>query len=283
MKYSRKSFLKLLSLGGVALAGPSLASSNPTGTPKQSKQRATRLQLGLTSYTTRKYSLEETIEMTQRLRLEKICLKSMHMPLDSSEKDLQKIADQVKQAGLTLYGAGVVYMKSEEEVHNAFRFAKAAGLQTMTGVPNHELLPLVDQKVKETDIKLAIHNHGPGDEVYPTPKVIYEKIKSLDQRIGLCIDVGHIQRLNMDPIKDLKTYANRLYDIHLKDVSESTAKGFTVPLGTGVIDILGVFRALNDIGYQGVMALEYEREADDVLPGLAECVGYANGVMDMLA
>ncbi len=280
MKYSRKSFLKLLGLGGLAAATPAVGAS--TRNYSANRPKAANLELGLASYTTRSYTLDQTIDMAKRLGMKMLCLKSMHLPLESSDADIKAAADKVTKAGLTLYGAGVIYMKSEDEVNNAFRYAKAAGIQTIIGVPNHDLLPLVERNVKETDIKVAIHNHGPGDDVYPTPEVTYEKVKSLDPRVGLCIDIGHVQRLNLDPIENLKKYADRLYDLHLKDVDQSAAAGRSIQFGRGVIDMPGVLRALSEINYQGVMALEYEKDADDVLPGLAECVGYANGVMDVM-
>ncbi len=280
MKYSRKSFLKLLGLGGLAAATPAMGAS--TRNYSATRPQAANLELGLASYTTRSYSLDETIEMTKRLGMKMLCLKSMHLPLESSDADIKAAADKVTKAGLTLYGAGVIYMKSEDEVNNAFRYAKAAGIQTIIGVPNHELLPLVERNVKETNIKVAIHNHGPGDDVYPTPEVTYEKVKSLDARVGLCIDIGHVQRLKLDPVENLKKYADRLYDLHLKDVDQSAAAGRSVEFGRGVIDMPAVLQALREINYQGVMALEFEKDADDVIPGLAECVGYARGVMDVM-
>jgi sugar phosphate isomerase/epimerase len=220
--------------------------------------------------------------MAKRLQLNHVGLKSMHMPLEYSDTQLKAIAKKVRDAGLDLYAAGVIYMKSEEEIENVFRYATAADLKIIVGVPNHELLPLVEKKVKETNIKVAIHNHGPGDEVYPTPAVVYDKIKDLDKRIGLCIDIGHIQRLGMDPVKSLKKYADRLYDMHLKDVDKEAAEGVSVELGRGLIDLPAVIKTLKSIKYSGVMALEFEKDPEDVLPGLAECVGYANGVLNTI-
>jgi len=282
MKYSRGSFLKTIGLGGLAVttnvlhATPkkNLFKSNFTG------ENALGLTLGLASYSTRNYSLDETMAMAKRLNIKKIAVKSMHMPLESSEEEISSIAEKVNKAGLHLYGAGVVYMKSVEEVENAFRYAKAAKMEVIIGVPNHDLLGLVETKVKETDIKLAIHNHGPGDEVYPTPKVVYDKIKSLDPRIGLCIDIGHVKRLGLKPVENIKKYADRLYDLHLKDVDLEAAEGKSVEFGRGLINLPAVLEALKEINYSGVMAIEFEKDADDVLPGLAECVGYARGAMD---
>lgn len=282
MKYSRGSFLKTLGLGGLATTTGILqaAPRKDFYKTKHKGENASGLTLGLASYSTRNYNLDETLAMAKRLNIEQIAVKSMHLPLESSDEQIRSIVEKVKGAGLHIYGAGVIYMKSAEEVENAFRYAKTAQIKVIIGVPNHDLLKLVEKKVKETDIKLAIHNHGPGDDVYPTPEVVFDKIKSLDQRIGLCIDIGHVKRLGLDPAENIKKYANRLYDLHLKDVNLAAAKGTSVEFGRGVIDLPAVLRALKEINYSGVMAMEFEKDADDVIPGLAECVGYSLGVLD---
>ena len=281
MKYSRGSFLKTISFGGLAATTGVLhaASSKDFYGINLKDENTSGLTLGLASYSTRNFTLDETLAMAKRLNIKNIAIKSMHMPMESSDEEIRSIVEKVDNAELHLYGAGVVYMKSAEEVENAFRYAKASQMKVIIGVPNHDLLQLVEKKVKETDIKLAIHNHGPGDEVYPTPEVVYDKIKSLDPRIGLCIDIGHVKRLGLDPVENIKKYADRLYDLHLKDVNLAAAEGTSVEFGRGVIDLPSVLQALKEINYSGVMAMEFEKDADDVLPGLAECVGYTRGVL----
>jgi sugar phosphate isomerase/epimerase len=170
-------------------------------------------------------------------------------------------------------------MKTEDQVNRAFEYAKRAGMTTIIGVPRHELLRLVNEKVKQYDIKLAIHNHGPGDRLYPTPETVYEKVKQLDGRIGLCIDVGHTQRAGADPAEAAEQFADRLLDVHIKDVSVAAARGRTVEIGRGAIDIPTFVRTLLRIKYTGIVSFEYEKDAKDPLPGLAESVGYVRGVL----
>lgn len=277
MKYSRKSFLKLAGAGALALGVQTKVAANPP------VKKTHELILGLASYTLRSFSLEETIKMTQRLGLKHIALKSMHLPLDSSESQIKSAAVKVREAGLDLYGAGVIYMKSEAEVNNAFAYAKAAGMKVIIGVPNPELLPLVERKVKETNIKVAIHNHGPGDKVYPSPDTIMDKIKNLDARIGLCIDIGHTFRIGQDPAQKAKQYADRLYDVHLKDVNLANEKGGPLEIGRGIMDIPAFLKTVQKIKYTGVVAIEYEKDGKDPMPGLAESTGYIRGVLDGMA
>jgi sugar phosphate isomerase/epimerase len=136
--------------------------------------------------------------------------------------------------------------------------------------------------VKETNVMLAIHNHGPGDEVYPSPDSVYDKIKDLDKRIGLCIDIGHTQRIGQDPVKMAAKYASRLYDIHIKDVTGSTGKDTPLEIGRGVIDIPGFLKTLVKTKYKGVVSLEYEKDGDDPVPGAAESVGYIRGILRVI-
>jgi len=236
-------------------------------------------ELGLASYTLRKFKLDETLAMTKRVGLKYICLKDFHLPLNTTPVQIGKAAAKVKKVGLLLYGGGVIYMKNEAEVHRAFDYAKAAGMKVIVGVPAPELLTLVNKKVQQYDIKVAIHNHGPGDKNYPTPASAYERIKGLDKRIGLCNDIGHTQRAGVDPSESAERFADRLLDVHIKDVSAATAKGRGVEVGRGVIDIPKFLRTLLKINYSGVVAFEYEKDADDPLAGLAESVGYVRGVL----
>jgi sugar phosphate isomerase/epimerase len=136
--------------------------------------------------------------------------------------------------------------------------------------------------VQQYDIKVAIHNHGPSDKVYPTPASAIEKIKDLDPRVGLCIDIGHTQRAGVDPSVSAEKFADRLLDVHIKDVTQATGKGTTVEIGRGVIDIPKFLRTLLKINYTGIVSFEYEKDAKDPLAGLAESVGYVRGALDTI-
>ena len=276
MQYNRHEFLKLMGLGaaGVATFANTQSTARPVG-----HLVAEPLTLGIASYTFHKFGLDEAISMTKRVGLEHMALKSMHLPLDSSAEAIKAAVQKIKDAGLTLYGAGVVYMKTPEEVDQAFTYAKQAGMKVIIGVPSYELLERVNEKVQEYDIKLAIHNHGPGDDVYPSPTTAYEKVKDLDPRMGLCIDIGHTQRIGEDPAELAEKYQDRLFDVHLKDVTTSTGDGVPLEVGRGVIDIPKFLQTLQKINYDGVVAFEYEKDSEDPLVGLAESVGYVRGVL----
>jgi inosose dehydratase len=278
MKQSRCTFLKTLGLSAAALSlTPAVTQATTTSAPPT----AVTLQLGLASYTLRKLSVDDVIKISKRLGLTAVALKDVHMSLKSSAEDLRQIADKFKAAGLRLYGAGVIYMNTEQEVETTFAYAQAAQLEMIIGVPKHSLLPMVNEKVKAHNIKVAIHNHGPGDEMYSSPADVYAKIKDLDKRIGFCIDIGHVVRIGQDPIAFIEKYKDRLYDLHMKDVDKRAADGGAIEVGRGVIPIPDVVKALKKINYQGTVAFEYEKDGDDPVPGLAESIGYVRGIMKL--
>jgi inosose dehydratase len=273
-RLSRRSFVKLGALTAAAAFSPTAK----TQTPNTKKT----LTLGMASYSLRAFPREEALKMTKRIGLSFIAFKSFHLALDAPKAEIELALAQAKYYGLQLYGGGVIYMKNRQEVEQAFTYAQQAGMKVIIGAPIPDVLDLVEQKVKQFDIKVAIHNHGPEDETYPTPASVYEKIKKLDKRIGLCIDIGHTQRAGVNPADDILTYADRLHDLHIKDVDRAAKEGTTVEIGRGIIDIPAVVKALLTVNYPGVASFEYEKDEKDPLPGLAESVGYVKGVLQML-
>ena len=281
MHFSRRNFLRLSGAGLIASQAPSVLAGNyapyrgipGTGIP---------FELGIASYTFRQFSLEETIAMTGRLSIKKLCLKSMHMPLTSTPEEIRGMAAKVREAGIDLYGAGVVYMKTIEEVDHAFTYAGIAGMKVIVGVPEHDLLEHCNKKVKETGINLAIHNHGPGDDRYPSPESAYQRIKNMDPGMGLCVDIGHTIRIGLDPVKETAKFMDRVLDIHVKDVDKAEETGNTCEIGHGVIDIPGFLKMLIKENYNKIVSFEYEKDGKDPLAGLAESVGYVRGVLRMI-
>jgi inosose dehydratase len=279
---SRREFIQCAGVGAAALTLSGRSGAAPAGGTKTTTSKLDCLKLGIASYTLRNMNLEQTLAVTKRLGLRYIKFKSMHLPLDSSPEKIKETLVKVKKAGIELYGGGVIYMKDEAAVHQAFDYAQAAGMKVIVGVPVYSLLKLVEKKVKETDIRLAIHNHGPTDKLYPTPESAYEKVKDMDPRMGICIDAGHTQRAGVNPADAIRKYADRLHDMDAKDVTKAVASGRTTEIGRGVIDIPDMLQALIDVKYSGIVALEYEKNPKDPVPGCAESIGYLRGVLSVI-
>ena len=284
-KLTRRAFLRAggaaATAGVVWPAGRPLAEDAGVCDKTDSGQRrgGYPFELGIASYTLREFSLDAALAMTRRVGIGRICLKDVHLPLTSSPAGITAVVAKVREAGCVPYACGVVYMTNPGEVERAFAYAKTAAFEVIIGVPNYDLLPLAERKVKETGIRLAIHNHGPDNPLYAGPKTAYDLVKNLDARVGLCLDVGHCQRLGLDPSEAVESFKDRLLDIHLKDVTAATKEGGPVEVGRGVIDIPRLLGTLVKCGYHGTASFEFEKDGKDPLPGLAESVGYVRGVL----
>lgn len=279
---SRRAFVGRLAAAGAALAAPPILRRLSGGEPPARRPAEHSFMLGVASYTFREFGLEAALAMTRRVGLTRISLKDVHLPLQSSDREIAAAVRRIRESGIIPYGCGVIYMKSPAEVERAFAYARAGGLGLIIGVPEPELLPLAGRKARESGIRLAIHNHGPGDPLYPTPQSVYDRVKSMDPRVGLCLDIGHCQRSGIEPAAAAASCADRLFDVHLKDVTAASKEGEPVEIGRGVIDIPLFLRTLARVNYRGTASFEYEKDPRDPLPGLAESVGYVRGVLATL-
>ncbi len=248
--------------------------------PQPAPDTYENFKVGMAGYTFVNFDLDKTLDIMQKCDVKYLCIKDFHLPLSSSDIQIEEFHQKLSAKGVTGYAVGPIYMKTEEEVDNAFEYAKRVGVKLIVGVPNYELLPYVDKKVKEYDFKYAIHLHGPDMALYPDADDVWENVKDLDPRIGMCLDIGHDRRNGKDPIEDLEKYISRVFDIHLKDVTGATKAGYSVEVGRGILDIPGFVRMLRKTGYDGVCSLEHERNMKDPFLGIAESIGYFRGVIE---
>lgn len=278
MKNSRRSFIQKTSLG---IAGsvnmPFLCNANSFKNDFFKKE--TNLPVGIAGYTFAKFDSDKSIAMMKRLDIHFLSLKDMHLPLNSNEETIKEVLSKFSEANIKIYTVGVIYMKTKQEVDTAFEYAKKVGVNMIVGVPTYDLLDYTEQKVKTTDIKIAIHNHGPEDALYPGPQNVYEHIKNRDQRMGLCLDIGHATRAGADPAKAIKDYNDRLFDLHIKDVTGAVKDAKAIEIGRGVIDFNALISALNKVNYKGICSIEFEKDMTDPLPGIAESTGFFKGVL----
>lgn len=275
---SRRNFLRQTALGVAGSAAIPFAGSAAVKQLSSAAYAKMPLQLGIAGYTFAKFDVDQSIAMMKRIGVMNLSLKDIHLPVNSSDEKIRTVVDKYRNAGINIYTVGVVYMKTKDAVDQAFAYAKKVGVNMIVGVPNYDLIERAEEMVKSYDIKLAIHNHGPEDALYPGPKDVYDRIKNRDARMGLCIDIGHATRAGYLPEKAVKDFKDRLFDLHIKDVSAAVKDGKAIEIGRGVINIPEVVESLRKIKYQGVCSIEYEKDMTDPLPGIAESIGYFKGV-----
>lgn len=281
---SRRDLLKMSALA--AATGPAMW---PLTREVRAAQETPRpdpwkgLKMGVASYSLRKLPLEGAIAAIRRVGLNYVSIKDMHLPLRSSSEERRAVVAKFKAAGVTPLSCGVITLtKDEKPSRNAFEYARDCSMPVIVAHVDRDALELTEKLAKEFDLKVAIHNHGPEDKRFPSPYDAMKEIEKLDARVGLCIDVGHTARARVDPAESIRKCAARVYDIHMKDINTTFPTGKSVEIGRGVLDVRGMLQALLDIKFTGHVGIEYEKDADDVMPGLAESVGYLRGVVATL-
>ena len=135
--------------------------------------------------------------------------------------------------------------------------------------------PLLYRCVKDFGLKVAVHPHGPTHRI-PGWRYVRDMTYGSPLDVGICIDNGHIARTGEDPIDAVLKMPERVHSVHLKD---QDAEGHDVPLGCGVLDVKGLLHALQDMQFKGPVAIEWEGEEKNPLPGLRLGLAYVADVL----
>jgi sugar phosphate isomerase/epimerase len=282
---------QIIKTGLLAVVGTSIVSNNSLANFVNAKEEKVQdkdpwngFKAGIASYTFRKMSLENTITALQKLDLKYISIKDFHLSLKSSKSEREAAVQKLKAGGITPLSCGNITMENTEaSVRQAFEYARDCGIPTIVCSPHPESMPILDKMVKEFDIKLAIHNHGPEDKRFPSPYDVWKSVEKFDKRIGLCIDVGHTARAKVDPAEAIIKCKDRLYDLHFKDIDTFEPKGTTIQAGRGVLNLAAIVSSLLKINYSYLFSIEYERSPDDPFAEVAETVGYSKGLLAGIA
>ncbi len=241
------------------------------------------LKVGVATYTLRELPIEEAIKGVKRVGLKYVSIKNVknHIDVSHTSEERKQRAQMFRDAGLIPMSVGNVSMRTgEADTRKAFEYARDIGVPTIVCAPSLEAIPFLDKMVKEFNIRLAIHNHGPEDKgFFPSPFDVMRAVEKFDSRIGLCIDVGHTARAGVDPADSILKCQERLYDLHMKDISALGDKNTPIEGGRGILDSKSILAALLKIKYQGLVGFEYEKDGKDPVPGLAESVGYIKGLL----
>ena len=238
------------------------------------------IRLGVASYSFRTFDDAHLMDAMKQLRTPFLNVKDMHLPMTPVESVPARAA-QYRAAGLTLTAVGTIYFLKDEDddIRAKFAYAKAVGVPVIVGAPTHQTLRRVERFAKTYDIRVAIHNHGPEDKEWPSPLDVLKAVDGMDPHLGCCIDVGHTMRAGTDVVEAIRRAGPRLFDIHMKDLTNPTAKESQVAVGEGVMPVRAMFEQLIAMRYPGYVDLEYEIKENDPLPGMVQSFAYMRGVL----
>ena len=253
-----------------------------------SRVRIKKFPLAMQCWTYRKYTFFETVEKTKALGI-KYLQAYPGQPLSVDEKgatfqhlmtdaQIDKVRQKLASAGMEVVAYGVADIgRTEEEMRKAFDFARKMGIRVIAAEPQDADFAILDQLVKEYDVRIAVHNH-PEPSKYAKPQTVLEKVRELDDRIGACADPGHWMRGGINPVDALQLLNGRIADVHIKDRSDfGTAPGVDdVAVGDGKSNLHDILAELTLQDYAGFLTFEYENEKEVLTPEPAVRKGLEN-------
>jgi len=268
---SRRTFLGA-SAAALAASRTGLGASNED--PREFK-------LGIATYSLRKFSRAQAIAMLKQMNVKYVNIKDVHLAMNASPEEIRAGRKEFEDAGFIIEGGGNVSFSKddEQEIRKNFEYAKMAGMPIIVCAPTHATLPKMEKYVKEYNIKVAVHNHGPEDKQFPTPQSVLDVVKNMDPRMGLCIDCGHTSRTGVDVVESIRAAGPRLHSMHVKDLADAKVKESQCDVGDGVLPIVGIFKQLHRMNYTGGVMLEYEINEKDPMMGMQKSLAYMRGVM----
>ena len=238
------------------------------------------IRLAVATYSLREFRRDLAIKMMKDLGVRYASVKEYHLPYNDTPKELAEGRKKFQDAGIEIIAGGVISLEKDDDadIRRYFDYAKACGMPLMSIAPTAETMPRIERFVKEYNIKIAIHNHGPEDKHFPTPQSALRVVKDMDPRCGMCIDAGHAARAGADVVESIRQAGPRLFDMHIKDL-RSLPKGTGCPVGEGVLPIVGIFKELRKTNYGGTVSLEYEIDEDSPFTGMKASFAYMRGVL----
>jgi inosose dehydratase len=276
MPFHRSSRRHFLSACGGLAAATMLPRANPAVAADSSP-----LHLGIQLYSLRGYPVDEALRHAKDLGFRYVEFYPGMYPITSTPEQIAAMNKRLADLGLTMSAHGVHGFGGDAAANRkVFEFAKAAGITILGADPAPEALDSLDDLVREFDIRIAIHNHGPKHRYNKVVDVL-KAIEGRDERIGACADLGHFIRSAEKPTEVIRLLKGRLYGIHLKDFKEMQDKTQGVILGRGHLDVPAVFAALEQVGFpaDGALSLEYEENPKNPLDDIRECLRVAQDAL----
>lgn len=275
-KTTRRYFLKTAAVaaGALTIGRPAFAIQSK----RSDSDRFGGFRMGLQTYTFRNFSADDALDMAKDLGFTTVEMFEAHFPSKSTPDEIAVRKNDLADLDIELLAHGVnPFTKDHAANRRWFEFAKAAGIRNITADPTEDAFDSLDKLVAEYDIRVAIHNHGPGAR-YDKVADVLNAIRGRHPNIGACADLGHYIRSAEDPVRVINLLKGRLYGVHLKDFAEQKRDTHGVILGQGQLDLVGVFRALKQADFppDACLALEYEEKPESPVPDVKACVDAAS-------
>jgi sugar phosphate isomerase/epimerase len=242
------------------------------------------VQIGVQSYTYRKFTIERMIAEMQKVGLSSVELWMGHLdPMKTSEAEFKVVKKKFDDAGIHVSAYCVNFPKdaSDEHLDRGYNGALLLGTNVMTASVQKSLVPRLDQWSQKYKIKMGLHNHWFGEEwykgdrtqEYETPDDFLNLFKTTSKYMNANLDVGHFSAAGYDPVAFLRQHHDRIVSLHVKD-RDRDAKRSNRRFGHGATPVIEVMRAAKEVKFKYAANLEYEIEEDNPTAGLLDAFEY---------
>jgi sugar phosphate isomerase/epimerase len=249
--------------------------------------------MGIQSYSLRHYTFEAALDIVQGLGLRHVewipetklgpIAFGDHFRVTEDGAAIDAALAACAQRGVAISAHGVNGVSDAAEAQRLFAFAERARIPVLTIMPSAEAIPELDALcAAHPDVRLAIHNHGPHLP-WETVEEILEAIDGRHPNLGACVDTGHYIRSGVDPVEAIRRFGKRVHGVHLKDFVAAGAFADGCILGDGKLALEGVFAELRAVEFSGALSIEYEENAENVVPDLVACLEAASEAAERVA
>ena len=237
------------------------------------------LDFGVQSFCFREFKNNADVaKKVREIGVDKVEVCAIHADFSKPEA-FKEVVKTYKNEGVSIISVGVETFVGDDKERNVFECAKLAGAKHISVHFRVDSFPhAIKQTQKLSDeygVKIGIHCHG-GYMFGGQPDVLEHLIKLGSPQIGLCIDTAWCMQIGPHrgkPIEWAKQFAGHLYGIHYKDFKFGPDGQWTdTVVGEGNLDLPGFIKALDETNFDGMAVIEYERDAQNPVPALINCV-----------
>jgi inosose dehydratase len=257
-KTNRRQFLaaSVAAASAAWMAGPRLGKASDAGLTKP----YSGFRVGLQSNVLNAFSpqLDAIAGHVAKLGLHWVELAHWHYDVTEDPARIEEVQALLARHNLRMEAYFLGEIKADaRQLRRTFEFARKNRVSVLVGQPAEEAFPLLEELVNEFDIKVGVHNYGPGHRFDRIADLV-KAVSRWDERIGYCLDTGHAMRSGENPIEAVRLLGRRLHGLHLREhaaVRREPQPPETI-IGEGALDLESLCRTMRNVSFSGPISLE---------------------------
>ena len=271
-------------VGGAAALGLARWGWAAAAAGKAASSKVGGLQIGVQSYTFRKFTLERMLDAMRAVGLDSVELWTGHLdPAKDDEAAFKAARGKLDAAGIKVSAYCVNFQPdvSDALLDKAFKGAGLLGTRLMTTSTEKAVVPKIDTWAQKYGVTVGLHNHwlkdswfhGNEQQNFGGPADFEEGLAGRSKHIAINLDAGHFSAAGYDPVAFFEQHHDRIVSLHVKDRAADAQHSYT-RFGKGATPIAALMKACRKVGFKYAVNLEYEIEEDDPTEAVRDSYDY---------